>query len=330
MNETPVPRANAPRVSVIIPNWNGLALLRPCLDALAAQTLSPLDGSSEVIVVDNGSRDDSVAVLASDYPWVRTLALSENLGYAGGCNAGIEIARGEILVLLNNDTEAEPDWLENLVAALDAHPEAGIAASRMMLYDRRDTLHSAGDFVRVDGTADSRGVWQPYGPPWDQPVWVFGGCGGAMAVRRTVIEQVGPFEARYFMYLEDVDLNWRAQLAGWKCIYTPDAVVYHHLSATGGGVLASYYVGRNTLWTIARNYPDDLYRRYRRAIWRTQWHVARDALRAWRGAAARARLRGQLAALVRWPRWRAERRRAGIAQQVNSEYIASILMQEGS
>jgi GT2 family glycosyltransferase len=200
----------------------------------------------------------------------------------------------------------------------------------MMLYDRRDTLHSAGDLVRVDGTADSRGVWQPYGPPWDQPAWVFGGCGGAMAIRSVVLDAVGPFEARYFMYLEDADLNWRAQLAGWKCIYAPDAVVYHHLSATGGGALASYYVGRNTLWTIARNYPDALYRVHRRAIWRTQRAIAIDALRAWRGAAARARLRGQLAALVRWPAWRAERRRAGITPRVSTEYIASILTQEGS
>lgn len=330
MNDATAPRANALRASVIIPNWNGLALLRPCLDSIALQTLSPLSGEAEVIVVDNGSSDDSVAALERDYPWVRTLALSENLGYAGGCNAGIAVAQGEILVLLNNDTEAEPEWLANLVAALDAHPEAGVAASRIMLYDRRDTLHSAGDFVRVDGTADSRGVWQPYGPPWDQEAWVFGGCGGAMAVRRTVIEQVGPFEARYFMYLEDVDLNWRAQLAGWPCIYAPDAVVYHHLSATGGGVLASYYVGRNTLWVIARNYPGDLYARYRGAIWRTQWHIARDALRAWRGAAARARLRGQLAALVRWPAWRLERRRTGVTQRVSSDYIASILTPEGS
>jgi GT2 family glycosyltransferase len=320
----------APRASVIIPNWNGLALLRPCLDSLAAQTLTSQEGGFEIIVVDNGSRDGSVDAVQAEYPWVHVLALSENLGYAGGCNAGIEIARGEILVMLNNDTEAEPDWLWNLVAALDAHPEAGIAASRMMLYDRRDTLHSAGDLVRVDGTPDSRGVWQPYGPPWDQPAWVFGGCGGAMAIRRQVIDAVGPFEARYFMYLEDVDLNWRAQLAGWKCIYAPDAVVYHHLSATGGGVLASYYVGRNTLWTIARNYPDDLYRRHRRAIWRTQWGIAVAALRNRRGAAARARLRGQLAALVRWPAWRAERRRETITPRVSTDYIASILTQEGS
>ncbi|MGI6368899.1 MAG: glycosyltransferase family 2 protein [Anaerolineae bacterium] len=321
------------RASVIIPNWNGLGLLRPCLDSLARQTLSPLTGASEVIVVDNGSADDSVAVLRREYPWVRVLALAENRGYAGGCNAGMAAARGEVLVLLNNDTEAEPDWLALLVEALERHPEAGIAASRMMLFDRRDTLHSAGDLMRVDGTGDSRGVWQPYGPPWDQPAWVFGGCGGAMAVRRSVIDQIGAFEERFFMYCEDVDLNWRAQLAGWKARYVPEAVVYHHLSATGGGALASYYVGRNLLWVIARNYPAGLYRKYRGDIWRAQWRIAREALRAWRGKAARARLRGQLAGLLRLPGWRAERRRAqgaraGATPAVSEAYIESIL--EGS
>ncbi len=314
-----------PRVSVIIPNWNGLALLRPCLDSLARQTLSPLAGAAEVIVVDNGSTDGSASAIEHEYPWVRVLALRENLGYAGGCNAGIAAARGEILVMLNNDTEAEPGWLASLVDALDRHPEAGIAASRIMLHDRRDTLHSAGDLMRVDGTGDSRGVWQPYGPPWDREAWVFGGCGGAMAIRRAVIEQVGAFEPRFFMYCEDIDLNWRAQLAGWKCIYTPEAVVYHHLSATGGGPLASYYVGRNTLWTIARNYPAELYRANRGRIWSTQWRIATEALRSWRGAAARARLRGQLAALVRWPSWRAERRRGPQVARVDSAYIASLL-----
>ena len=313
-----------PRVSVIIPNWNGLALLRPCLDSLATQTYR----DCEIVVVDNASADDSVAVLRRDYASVRVLEQRSNLGYAGGCNAGIRATASEIVVLLNNDTEAEPDWLANLVAALDRHPEAGSAASRIMLYDRRDTLHSAGDLVRVDGTADSRGVWQPYGPPWDQEAWVFGGCGGAMAVRRQAIEEIGPFETRFFMYCEDVDLNWRAQRAGYRCIYAPDAVVYHHLSATGGGVLASFYVGRNTLWAIARNYPPDLFRRYRRRIWATQWRIACDALRAWRGAAARARLRGQLAGLVRWPAWRAEYRRQRAPGRAHSAYLESIL--EGS
>jgi len=312
-----------PRVSIIIPNWNGLVLLRACLDALRRQTYH----DHEVIVVDNGSSDDSVSALRSEYPEVRVLALPRNLGYSGGSNAGIRAARGEILVMLNNDTEADPHWLEELVDALDRHPVAGSAASRMMIYDQPEILHSAGDIYRTNGIPDSRGVWQPYGPPFDKESYVFGGCGGAVAYRRQMLEAIGLFEERFFMYCEDVDLNWRAQLAGWKCVYAPKAVVYHHLSATGGGSLSSYYVGRNTLWVIARNYPGALLKRHWHKIVAAQWDIARDALRAWRGAAARARLRGQLVGLLTCLRWRAARRAIQATCRVSEGYIESILEQ---
>jgi len=289
----------APRVSVIIPTWNGLRYLRPCLEALARQSYEDF----EVWVVDNASQDGTAEIVREEFPWVHMLALEENLGYAGGCNAGLANARGEIIVFFNNDIEADPGWLAALVRGLDRHPEAGSAASRIMLWDRRDTLHSAGDLYRRDGTADSRGVWQRYGPPYDREAYVFGGCGGALAYRAAVLRQIGPFERRFFMYCEDVDLNWRAQRAGWKCIYVPDAVVYHHLSATGGGSLASYYVGRNTLWVIARNYPGSLLWRNLGRIARAQARIAWQAMRSWRGAAARARLRGQLVGLVTCWRW---------------------------
>ncbi|MBN1401265.1 MAG: glycosyltransferase family 2 protein, partial [Anaerolineae bacterium] len=230
---------SSPRASVIIPNWNGLALLRPCLDSLRKQSLD----SFEVIVVDNASSDGSAAALGAEYPEVRTLCLDRNLGYSGGCNAGMRVARGEILVLLNNDIEADREWLQELMAALDRHPECGSAASRLMVYADRDVIHSAGDLYRRDGTPDSRGVWTRYGPPYDQECYVFGACGGAVAYRRAMLDEIGDLEERFFMYCEDVDLNWRAQLAGWRCVYAPRAVVYHHLSATGGGALSSYYVG---------------------------------------------------------------------------------------
>lgn len=316
-----MPRPEAPRASIIIPNWNGLDLLRPCLNSLRKQTTTDF----EVIVVDNASTDGSVSVLADEFPEVRVLPLTTNGGYSGGCNAGIRAARGEILVMLNNDTEVDPAWIETLVDALDRHPEAGSAASRMMIYSKPGILHSAGDLMRRDGTPDSRGVWTPYGPPFDREEYVFGGCGGATAYRRSMLEEIGAFEERFFMYCEDVDLNWRAQLAGYKCIYVPEAVVYHHLSATGGGTLASYYVGRNTLWVIARCYPGSLLRRHWHHILKGQWTVAWSALRAWRGASARARLRGQLAGLLTWPRWMGVRRVIQRQRRVTDEYIASIL-----
>lgn len=310
-----------PRVAVIIPNWNGAHLLRPCLASLLAQTY---DGF-EVIVVDNASHDESLALIEREFPTVRTLALSTNGGYSGGCNAGIQHSQAEIVVMLNNDTEAEPDWLAHLIAGLDRHPEAGMATSRIMLYDRRDVLNAAGDLYRRDGTPDSRGVWQPYGPPYDREELVFGGSGGALALRRAMLDEIGLFETAFFMYCEDVDLSWRAQLAGYRCVYVPDAVIYHRLSATGGGALSSFYVGRNTLWTLARNYPPPLLRRSWPAIIRAQLGIAWRALRAIRGAAARARLRGQLAGVATMHRWRAERRARWRRARVGVDYIQAIL-----
>jgi GT2 family glycosyltransferase len=304
--------------SVVIPNWNGAQHLPVCLDALREQTYPDL----EVLVVDNASTDGSQALLVRRYPEVRLLSLPRNLGLTGANNAGFRAARGEVLISLNNDTEAGPHFVKALADALVAHPEAGMAASKMLLFDRRDTIHSAGDGYRVDGIPFNRGVWQRDEGQFDEPGWIFGGCGGAVAYRRTMLDEIGPFDETFFMYCEDVDLNWRAQLAGWRCWYTPAAVVYHKLSATGGGPIASFYTGRNTLWVIAKNYPPSLLGRHWRDIAAAQVSVSRDALRAWRGEAARARLRGQLAGLAGWPRLR---RRHPDLRRVSDSYIESLL-----
>ncbi len=306
---------------MVIPNWNGAHHLPACLEALRAQTCSDL----EVILVDNASTDGSVALVAERYPEVRLLVLERNLGLTGGNNAGFRAARGDILISLNNDTQADPRFVEALVTALQAHPEAGMAAAKIRLFDRRDLLHSAGDGYGIDGLPFNRGVWQRDEGQFDEPGWVFGGCGGAVAYRRAMLDDVGLFDESFFMYCEDVDLNWRAQLAGWPCWYTPQAVVYHKLSATGGGPLASFYTGRNTLWVIAKNYPGALLRKYWPHIVRAQWAVSREALRAWRGAAARARLRGQIAGFLGWPRMLKKRRAIQAARRVTDRYIESLL-----
>ena len=307
--------------SVIIPNWNGIQHLSVCLDALRAQTYSDL----EVILVDNGSTDGSQTLVTEHYPNVRLIALERNLGLTGGNNAGFRAAHGEVLISLNNDTEAAPCFVEALMDALAGHPEAGMAAAKMRLFDRRDVLHSAGDGYGVDGIPFNRGVWQRDEGQFDAPGWIFGGCGGAVAYRRTMLDQVGLFDESFFMYCEDVDLNWRAQLAGWRCWYTPQAVVYHKLSATGGGPIASFYTGRNTLWVIAKNYPGALLRRHLGSVLRAQGRITYDALRAWRGRAARARLRGQIAGMMGWSRMMKKRRAIQTRRQVTDEYVESLL-----
>ncbi|RME79790.1 MAG: glycosyltransferase family 2 protein [Chloroflexi bacterium] len=308
-------------LSVIIPNYNGARFLPACFDALRRQTYPRL----EIILVDNASQDDSLSLTRRGYPEVVIIPLARNLGLTGAINRGIAQARGEVIVPLNNDTEVAPGWAQALVDALERHPEAGIVASKMLLFDRREILHSAGDGFGVNGIPINRGVWQKDEGQFDRDVYIFGGCGGAVAYRRAMLEDIGLFDEELFMYLEDVDLNWRAQLAGYRAVFAPEAVVYHHLSATGGGVIASYYTGRNTLFVLAKDLPGPLFRRYWRAIVAAQLSIAGQALRAWRGEAARARLRGQLAGLLGLPHWLSKRKTVQRTRRVSIDYLDSLL-----
>ena len=220
-----------PLTSIIIPNYNGLRFLTPCLDALRAQTYPRMH--TEIILVDDASTDNSVAFVAENYPEVKIVQLARNSGLAVGCNAGARAAGGELLVMLNNDTEAEPGWLAALVAAATENPQAGAIASKMLLFDRRDTLHNAGDLMGIDGIPRNRGVWQVDRGQFDAQPQIFGGCGGGVTYRRAAWEQTGGFDERLFMYLEDVDLAWRLRLVGWDAVFAPAARLYHHLERDG-------------------------------------------------------------------------------------------------
>jgi GT2 family glycosyltransferase len=307
--------------SIIIPNWNGARHLPICLNALRQQTYSPL----EIIVADNASTDGSRALLARDYPEVHMIALPENQGFTGACNAGLRQAQGAYVALLNNDTEADAGWVAAVVRAFERHPDAGLVASKMLLFDRRDHLHTAGDFYRVDGQAGNRGAWQLDLGQFDHEMYVFSACGGSAAYRRTMLDEIGLLDDDFFFSLEDIDLAWRAQLAGWRCIYTPAAVVYHHLAATGGGETASFYDGRNAIYVLVKDYPAALWRKHWPRILRQQIRVAAEALRAWRGRAARARLRGMAAGLIRIPWLLRKRRAVQRTRRVTIEYLESVL-----
>jgi GT2 family glycosyltransferase len=169
-------------------------------------------------------------MLRDEFPDVCALVLPRNEGFAVAVNAGILAARGDIIVLMNNDVEAAPHWLSSLVDALERHPEAGACASKMLSYADPGVIDSAGD--RFGLLATSIGHGMPDGPAFDEPSYVFSACAGAAAYRRVVLERVGTFDERFFAYLEDVDLGARIQLAGWQCLYVPEAVVHHHGSAT--------------------------------------------------------------------------------------------------
>ena len=311
----------SPLLSIIVPHYNGAHHLVTCFKALRSQSYSCL----EVILVDNGSTDESVALVRREFPEVKIIELGQNLGLTGAINQGIALAQGQLIVPLNNDTEVTPGWAQALVEAADNHPEAGIIACKMLLFNERDRLHSAGDSFGVDGIPINRGVWQKDEGQFDQDVYIFGGCGGAVAYRRGMLEDIGLFDEDLFMYLEDVDLNWRAQLAGYQAVFAPKAAVYHHLSATGGGVIASYFTGRNTLFVLAKNLPGPLFRRYWQVILKAQLKITVEALRAWRGEAARARLRGQLAGVWGLRKWLAKRPAVKATKRVSDAYIEDLL-----
>lgn len=295
--------------SVIIPHWNGKQHLDDCLNALRQQTVSEF----EVILVDNGSTDGSQAYVRERFPEVRLLELGENRGFTGACNAGYAASQGGVVILLNNDTEVERGWLAAIVSAFERHPQVGIVASKMLLFDRRTVFHAAGDFYRVDGIPGNRGVWTEDVGQYEEEELVFGACGGASAYRRTLLDEIGFLDDDFFFSCEDVDISWRAHLAGWQVLYVPTAVVYHKLKATGGSVMGSYYDGRNFLYVLWKNVPAGHWRRYGWQIVRAQWQITYEALRAWRGEAARARLRGQLAGVwgifKMWPKRRVIQKR---------------------
>ena len=307
--------------TVVIPNWNGRRFLKTCLDSLRAQTYPAI----EVIIADNGSSDGSQRYVKANYPEAVLIELGANQGFTGACNIGMEAARGCFIALLNNDTEVEPNWVAEIVNAFDEHAEVGMIASKMLLFDQRGRIHATGDFFTTDGRAGNRGVWEKDEGQYDCADYVFAACGGSSAYRKSMLDQIGLLDNDYFFLLEDIDLAWRAQLAGYKALYVPSAVVYHRLSATGGGVMASFYDGRNAIWLVVKNLPAALWRKYAGQILMRQAGLAWQALKAWRGAEARARLRGMAAGLLTIRGALRKRRRIQAAKTVTDDYVDSML-----
>lgn len=247
-----------PTLSAVIPTWSGLRYLPACLSALRAQ-LAPGD---EIVLVDNRSRDGAGAWARRNAPDVRVLALPANLGFAGGTAAGIAAARGELLLLINDDAMAEPGCVAALWAALRDSPQAGAAAGVLTFSRRPDSVASAGIVFQRDGVATDLHLGLPVAALPRDPAEIFGASGGLALLRRALIADVGSFEPGFFSYLEDADLAWRARLRGWGCVLAPGARARHVYSATGGqgSPLKQRLLGRNRLRVIVRCLPGPLLR----------------------------------------------------------------------
>jgi GT2 family glycosyltransferase len=241
-----------PKVTVVIPNWNGAAWLPGCLDALRLQDFRDF----ETVLVDNGSVDDSLAVARARVPDIRVLVFPENRGFAAAANAGIAAARGDYVALLNTDTVARPHWLGRLVEALEAAPPdvAGLA-SRIVSLSDPTRLDDTGDFLNWYGIAIQRGHGDPVSA-FFAPDEVFSACAAAALYRRSVLEELDGFDEHFFAYLEDLDLGLRARLRGYRWLYVPGAEVQHQ--GHGSGTPARRYVrlmSRNRLLLLTKSLP---------------------------------------------------------------------------
>lgn len=245
-----------PRISVIVLNYNGRQWLEPCFSALAAQVDAP---PFETLLVDNGSADDSVPFVAERFPSVRIVGNGRNLGFAAGNNAGAHAALGDTLVFLNNDTSPAVDWLARLHAASIEAPGRDLVTSRIVFLDRPDVVDSAGDGYLRAGGAFKHGHGA-YAAGFTSSREVFGASGAAFLIRREVFERLKGFDEDFFMVYEDVDLSYRARLAGYRCWYAADAVVRHAGSGTLGVMSATavFYGQRNLEWVWLKNTPTGL------------------------------------------------------------------------
>jgi len=238
-------------VSVIIVNYNGIKFLEDCFRSLYHQTCSPC----EVILVDNASRDGSIEFIQEHFPDVKILIQTMNLGFAGGTNAGIREAQGEFILTLNNDTIVTPCFIEELIKPMTHDPSVGMCASKMVFPDAR--VNSTGLCISRSGAAWNRGMFESDQGQFDQSKEVFGPCAGAALYRRAMLDEIGLFDEDFFMYMEDVDLAFRARLSGWKCIYVPTAQIIHKHGGTAGfkSDLSIYYGNRNLVWYVVKNFP---------------------------------------------------------------------------
>jgi len=244
------------RTQVVILNWNGRDYVRDCIRTALDQTYA----DSGVIVVDNGSTDGSADLIGQEFPEVQLVALPQNLHFARGTNAGVEVALRDpacrYVVTLNNDTKVDREFLAELVKSAESN-HVGMVAAKLLFMDRPKILNTTGILPTRDGSGVDRGWNQPDEGQFDAAVDVFAPTAGAALYRRDIFDTVGLFDADFLAYYEDLDLAWRARLAGWDTRFAPGAIVYHKYSASSSYQSAwkTYQGERNRIWTLIQNYP---------------------------------------------------------------------------
>jgi len=275
-------------LSVIVVNWNRKELLRACLASLLSQ-----EGvQKEIIVVDNGSSDGSVQMLEQEFRSVKVIGNTVNLGFCAANNQGIAAASGEFIALLNNDAEACPNWLYELRRVFDSRPDVGMAASKVLVWEDPRRIDKAGHLIYLDGQNRGRGSGELDIGQYDTMEEILWPDGCAAMYRRGMLEQIGGFDEDFFAYADDAELGLRARIAGWRCFYTPAAVVRHHRGATLGvrSLRRVELIERNRILLAAKLFPWSL-------LWLNgAFYLARLLAGAW------AALRGK-GEISRFPGW---------------------------
>ncbi len=310
-------------VSVVIPNWNGKKFLQACLDSLQKSDYAKL----EVVIVDNGSKDGSIEYLEKDYPWVKLVKFEKNTGFSVAVNAGIKNSKGEYIALLNNDTVVDALWISKMLDCLLKNPEAGSCGCKMLAYDDHSLLDGAGDGYRRGGLPGRIGHREIDCGQFDSQRYILGPCGGAALYRRSMLDDIGLFDEDYFAYLEDVDLGLRAQSAGYKSIYVPEAIMYHlGCGSTGSGYhpLVVRLSAKNNWNTMLKNLPLPLLLKFLPHI--LYWQLFYFAVVIVRGGQIVPWLHGSLQALMQAPKMLEKRREINRKRRVPHSYMEEIIV----
>lgn len=241
-------------LSVVVVTYRRRQLLEECLLSVE-RALSRVAGPTELVVVDNGSRDETSSWVRRRFPEASVVEIKKNIGFTGALTVGIRTARGRWIALLNDDTTIDEEALRFMVDAGEAYPRVGSVAAQMRFADRPDLINSAGLEIDRLGVAADRLVGRSVTESETVPIEVFGTSGGAALYRQEMLEPLGGFDESFFAYMEDADLAWRARMNDWRSVYEPRAVVYHHHSATlkHGSPHKYFLVGRNRVRLLAKN-----------------------------------------------------------------------------
>lgn len=243
------------KVTVIIPNYNGIKFIEECLEALLCQVENTPE--YRILMVDNGSADGSLELVREQFPQVSVIALSSNTGFCHAVNIGIEAAETPYVILLNNDTRVAPSFVKNLTDALMERPAAFSVSAKMLMWDDPQLIDDAGDRYCVLGWAFSRGKGKS-AAGYSRPTEIFSACGGAAIYRKSIFREIGLFDEAHFAYLEDLDIGYRARIYGYPSYYEPTAEVVHYGSASSGSRYNEWKTGlaaSNNVYVIAKNMP---------------------------------------------------------------------------